>query len=62
MNPRRRMLGPWRRRPCRTTPATSWSLNSDEPDFGRGWALHITEQLLFYDCGYQLVGWISRHP
>ncbi|WQF86470.1 hypothetical protein CDEST_11484 [Colletotrichum destructivum] len=42
MNPRRRMLGPWRRRPGRTTPATSRSLNWDEPDFGRGWALYIT--------------------
>ncbi|KAK6211661.1 DUF895 domain membrane protein [Colletotrichum tabaci] len=36
------ILGPWRRRPGRTTPATSRSLNWDEPDLGRGWALYIT--------------------
>ncbi|OBR10905.1 hypothetical protein CH63R_06597 [Colletotrichum higginsianum IMI 349063] len=41
-DPHRRLLGPWRCRAGRTTPATSRSLNWDEPDLGRGWALSIT--------------------
>ncbi|KAI8262575.1 hypothetical protein K4K56_005857 [Colletotrichum sp. SAR 10_98] len=41
------------------------SLDWDDAEFGRGWALYIMWQVNFaltYNFGYWLVGWMSRHP